>query len=52
MLSAENLSLIGMELIHSEIVYMPPKLESIEYMATTYSLPRVQGHGGTIVYKR
>ena len=28
---------IGTELIRSEIVYTPPKLERIEYMATTYS---------------
>lgn len=28
---------IGTELIRSEIVYAPPKLERIEYMATTYS---------------
>ncbi|MDR1771389.1 MAG: IS66 family transposase [Hungatella sp.] len=30
---------IGTELIRSEIVYTPPKLERIEYMATTYSCP-------------
>lgn len=30
---------IGIELIRSEIVYTPPKLERIEYMATTYSCP-------------
>ncbi len=28
---------IGTELIRSEIVYTPPKLERIEYMATTYA---------------
>lgn len=30
---------IGTELIRSEIVYTPPKLERIEYMATTYTCP-------------
>ena len=30
---------IGTELIRSEIVYTPPKLEWIEYLATTYSCP-------------
>lgn len=30
---------IGTELIRSEIVYTPPKLERIEYMAVTYSCP-------------
>ena len=30
---------IGKELIRSEIVYTPPKLERIEYIATTYSCP-------------
>ena len=30
---------IGTELIRSEIVYTPPKLERIEYMAATYSCP-------------
>lgn len=30
---------IGIELIRSEIVYTPPKLERIEYIATTYSCP-------------
>lgn len=30
---------IGTELIRSEIVYTPSKLERIEYMATTYSCP-------------
>lgn len=30
---------IGTELIRSEIVYTPPKLERIEYIATTYSCP-------------
>lgn len=30
---------IGTELIRSEIVYMPPKLERIEYVATTYACP-------------
>jgi len=28
---------IGSELIRSEIIYTPPKLERIEYMATTYA---------------
>ncbi len=30
---------IGTEVIRSEIVYTPPKLERIEYIATTYSCP-------------
>lgn len=30
---------IGTELIRSEIVYIQPKLERVEYMATTYSCP-------------
>lgn len=30
---------IGTELIRSEMVYTPPKLERIEYIATTYSCP-------------
>lgn len=30
---------IGTELIRSEIVYTPPKLERIKYMATTFSCP-------------
>ena len=30
---------IGTELIRSEIVYTPPKLERIEYVATTYACP-------------
>ncbi|MDD3415578.1 MAG: IS66 family transposase [Lachnospiraceae bacterium] len=30
---------IGTEIIRSEIVYTPPKLERIEYLATTYSCP-------------
>lgn len=30
---------IGTELIRSEIIYTPPKLERIEYMPTTYSCP-------------
>lgn len=30
---------IGTELIRSEIVYTPPKLERIEYIATTYACP-------------
>lgn len=30
---------IGTELIRSEIVYTPPKLERVEYIATTYSCP-------------
>lgn len=30
---------IGTELIRSEIVYTPPKLERIEYMAITYTCP-------------
>lgn len=31
---------IGTEVIRSEIVYTPPKLERIEYIATTYSCPK------------
>lgn len=31
---------IGTEIIRSEIVYTPPKLERIEYIATTYSCPQ------------
>lgn len=34
---------IGTELIRSEIVYTPPKLERIEYIATTYSCPDCKG---------
>ena len=34
---------IGTELIRSEIVYTPPKLERIEYMAVTYSCPDAIG---------
>ena len=30
---------IGTEVIRSEIVYIPPKLERIEYIATTYTCP-------------
>lgn len=30
---------IGTEVIRSEIIYTPPKLERIEYIATTYSCP-------------
>lgn len=30
---------IGTEVIRSEIVYIPPKLERVEYMATTYGCP-------------
>ena len=30
---------IGTEVIRSEIVYTPPKLERIEYIATTYACP-------------
>lgn len=30
---------IGTELIRSEIVYTPPKLERVEYIATTYACP-------------
>lgn len=30
---------IGTELIRSEIVYTPPRLERVEYMATTYTCP-------------
>jgi transposase len=30
---------IGTELVRSEVIYTPPKLERIEYMATTYSCP-------------
>jgi len=30
---------IGTELIRSEVVYTPPKLERVEYIATTYSCP-------------
>ena len=31
---------IGTEVIRSEIVYTPPKLERIEYIATTYACPK------------
>lgn len=31
---------IGTEVIRSEIVYIPPKLERIEYIATTYACPK------------
>ena len=31
---------IGTEVIRSEIVYTPPKLERIEYIATTYGCPK------------
>lgn len=31
---------IGTEVIRSEIVYTPPKLERIEYVATTYECPK------------
>jgi hypothetical protein len=40
---------IGTELIRSEIVYTPPKLERVEYMATTYSCP--EGNGGNTICK-
>lgn len=36
--SADMLS-IGTEVIRSEIIYTPPRLERIEYIATTYSCP-------------
>ncbi|MDF2545057.1 MAG: transposase [Herbinix sp.] len=32
-----------------EIVYTPPKLERVEYMATTYSCP--EGNGGNTICK-
>ena len=31
---------IGTEVIRSEIVYTPPKLERVEYIATTYACPK------------
>ncbi len=31
---------IGTEIIRSEIVYTPPKLERVEYLATTYGCPK------------
>ena len=31
---------IGTEVIRKEIVYTPPKLECIEYVATTYACPK------------
>ncbi len=34
-----EMSAIGTELIRSEIVYTPPKLERVEYYATTYGCP-------------
>lgn len=38
-LCSAQMESIGTEVIRSEIVYTPPKLERIEYIATTYSCP-------------
>ena len=38
-LCGSELLAIGTEVIRSEIVYTPPKLERIEYIATTYACP-------------
>ncbi|SHL68640.1 zinc-finger binding domain of transposase IS66 [Anaerocolumna jejuensis DSM 15929] len=40
---------IGTELVRSEVIYTPPKLERIEYMATTF-LPGMQSDRRTTVY--
>lgn len=38
-LCSAQMKAIGTEVIRSEIVYTPPKLERIEYIATTYACP-------------
>lgn len=38
-LCGSEMLVIGTEVIRSEIVYTPPKLERIEYIATTYACP-------------
>lgn len=38
-LCASQMLPIGTEVIRTEIVYTPPKLERVEYIATTYSCP-------------